>query len=242
MIKNKELYLQEVSKIQELKLAIVGQDPYPSGSNGIAFCKNTFEEFFHPSCCGKEVLYSLGFDRAFIQSHFNNPIDLFFHLLEEGICFLNISSVLLKDSSEQSLNEDKNYNEQFLSKSKKIVILGLGVATKLFNENYYGYPCVDYLIHPSGLAKKNYTKKWEEVWTKQYLKITYLTIFNSKNKDMQLEDYFDLTVKNEDLFSAGSVDEGYKHGVEIIEGEYFATLYHIQNGISKGKLPERCFT
>ncbi len=237
MIKNKELYLQEVSKIQKLKLAIVGQDPYPSGSNGIAFCKNTFEEFFHPSCCGKEVLYSLGFDRTFIQSHFNNPIDLFFYLLEEGICFLNISSVLLKDNTEQSLNEDKNYNEQFLSKSKKIVILGLGQATKLFNENYNGYHCVDYLIHPSGLAKKKYNKKWEEVWTKQYLKITYLTIFNSKNKDMQLEDYFDLTVKNEDLFSAGEVEKG-KHGVEIIDGDYYASLYHIQNGISKGKLKE----
>lgn len=54
----------------------------------------------------------------------------------------------------------------------------------------------------------------------------------------ELKEYFDLSVKNEDLYSAGGVEKGYTHGIEIIDGEFYATLYHIQKSISKGKLKE----
>lgn len=53
---------------------------------------------------------------------------------------------------------------------------------------------------------------------------------------MELEKYFNLYIKNEELFEkTGEIIEG-KHGVTIINGEYYASLYHLQNGIAKGEL------
>lgn len=52
-----------------------------------------------------------------------------------------------------------------------------------------------------------------------------------------LEDFFDLSISNNELFAAGEVAEG-NHGVEIVNGEYYASLYHIQNHIAKGELKE----
>ena len=43
---------------------------------------------------------------------------------------------------------------------------------------------------------------------------------------MELEKYFDLTIENKELYSAGEVLAG-KHGIEIIGGEYYASLYHL---------------
>ncbi|PKR79556.1 hypothetical protein CW751_14495 [Brumimicrobium salinarum] len=53
----------------------------------------------------------------------------------------------------------------------------------------------------------------------------------------KINEYFDLSIPNEKLYSAGEVEEG-QHGVEIINGDYYASLYHIKNFISKGELKD----
>jgi AAA15 family ATPase/GTPase len=53
---------------------------------------------------------------------------------------------------------------------------------------------------------------------------------------MNLEDYFDFTIANDQLYAFGEVEEGYTHGIEVFEGEYYATLFHIQKSIAKGEL------
>ena len=130
--KNRIEYLEAAEKVERFKLVVVGQDPYPKGANGIAFCKNTFDEFFDSYCCGKEVLYSLGYSKEAVVSKNENPLELFYGLLAQGIAFVNVSSVLLDDATDLKLSADKVYNENFLSKTDQIVVLGKSKTTKLF--------------------------------------------------------------------------------------------------------------
>lgn len=172
--KNKIEYLEAANKIGRFNLVIVGQDPYLTSENGIAFCKNSFDDFFDEYCCGKEVLFSLGYAKDWIVSNYNNPIELFIDLLAKGIAFINVSSVLVKFATEESLKEDANYNENFLSKADKIIILGKSKATTLFKQHYPNYKVTTSLIHPSGKAKKYNEVEWTNVWRKQFLKNNYL--------------------------------------------------------------------
>lgn len=56
-----------------------------------------------------------------------------------------------------------------------------------------------------------------------------------KFKRQSLAKYFDLNIENDKIYSSGPVENGV-HGVEIINGEYYASLYHIKNFIAKGEL------
>jgi hypothetical protein len=167
-------YLKEALKFDQFVLVIVGQDPYPKGANGIAFCKTTFDEFFDSYCCGKEVLYSLGYTEQFIKKNYASPIALFYDLLHKGIAFINVSSVLLKDKTIKTSKEDKTYNLQFLTKGNKIVVLGKSTATTLFREIYPEFPIKASLIHPSGKAKETYSIEWKEVWRSPFIRNNYL--------------------------------------------------------------------
>tara|TARA_B100000674_G_C37966238_1_gene974712 strand:- start:3028 stop:3897 length:870 start_codon:yes stop_codon:yes gene_type:complete len=228
-------YLQQSKMVDSFQLVIVGQDPYPNGANGIAFCKNTFDEFFNAYCCGKDVLFSLGYTKTKIKDNFEDPIQLFNHLLSEGIAFINVSSVLLADKTPVTIAEDKKYNLNFLEKAQKVVVLGKSKATSLFNEIYPEYSIDASLIHPSGLAKKSAAKEWGNVWSESYLGKTFLTNFNSKTEDMDLEKYFDLDLPSFQLYSKGDVEKGV-HGIELVNGEYFASHFHLKTKIAKGEL------
>jgi hypothetical protein len=67
------------------------------------------------------------------------------------------------------------------------------------------------------------------------LKLAFKTV--SKYSDQVLSKYFDLSAHNSELNSAGEVEIG-KHGIEKIGHQFFASLYHIQQRISKGDLRE----
>lgn len=233
--KNREEYLERVNKIDRLKLVIVGQDPYPQGANGIAFCKNTFEEFFDLYCCGKEVLFSLGYTEEYIVSKYKNPLALFCDLLSKGIAFINVSSLLLDDATELTLKADILYNENFLSKTDKIVVLGKSNATRLFKQYYSEYHIFVSLIHPSGLAKKHSQEEWENRWDTAYLKTTFSITFNAKRTTMELDDYFNLDLPSFKLYSKGNAIEGV-HGIELVNGEYFASHFHLKTEIAKEEL------
>lgn len=51
----------------------------------------------------------------------------------------------------------------------------------------------------------------------------------------ELSEYFNLNTKNSDLYAAGEVEKGV-HGIEFIEGDFYASLFHIQQSIAKGEL------
>ena len=165
-------YLEKLQSIDKLKLVIVGQDPYPVGANGIAFCKNTFSELEDFRCCGKDVLFSLGVDLDQSRQAFATPIDLFMYLLDEGIAFINVNHELFTANS--NVEKYKSYNNEFLSKADKIVVLGLSTAKTAFLEHYSNYSKVSYLIHPSGRNRNSMPDQWNRIWATTYLKTNYL--------------------------------------------------------------------
>lgn len=165
-------YLEKLQSIDKLKLVIVGQDPYPVGANGIAFCKNTFAELVDFRCCGKDVLFSLGVDLDQAIKDFSTPIDLFMYLLDEGIAFINVNHELFTANS--NVEKYKSYNNEFLSKADKIVVLGLSTAKTAFLEHYSNYSKASYLIHPSGRNRNSMPDQWNRIWATTYLKTNYL--------------------------------------------------------------------
>lgn len=169
----KNEYLEKLQSVERLKLVIVGQDPYPFGANGIAFCKDTFSELEHPKCCGKDVLFSLGVDLVEYKKRYSNPVELFMGLLDQGIAFVNVNHELFTENS--NVEQFKEYNNQFLSKADKIVVLGLSAAKTAFNQYYSEYANVSFLIHPSGRNQFSMPVQWNAIWASNYLKTNFLT-------------------------------------------------------------------
>jgi hypothetical protein len=168
----KQLYLEKLKKTDFLTVIIVGQDPYKEGSNGIAFCKNSFTELEQFNCCGKELLFSLGIDLKQAKKDFLTPIELFMDLLKNGIAFINVNHGLFSENSNPI--EFKDYNNQFLLKAKTIIVLGLTTTKSVFDKNYPSYSNVYYLIHPSGYNRENSFDKWSTIWATTYLKTNFI--------------------------------------------------------------------
>ena len=86
-----------INQAKDLKLLIVGQDPYPKGATGIAFCKTDKTDLFSNSCSGRFVLNSLGFNEK-NTSNFKNGEAIFLYLLEKGVAFINVSNLILRSN------------------------------------------------------------------------------------------------------------------------------------------------
>lgn len=169
MLTLKEEYLEALKKIETINVCIVGQDPYAKGSNGIAFCKNEFSDFFDESCSGKDVLFSLGFDEGWIRSNYDDPIDLFRKLLHDGIAFINVSHTPFSKAKKVDFIEDQEYNNAFLEKSKNIILLGTSYTRPHFKEYYDGFEETETVCHPSFKAKSYDQEKWAKIYESSYL-------------------------------------------------------------------------
>lgn len=168
-------YYKVASELDEIYLLLVGQDPYPTGANGVAFCKNEFPDFFNEYCCGKDILYSLGISEEFVRSKFLSPNECFMYLLKSHkICFINARNELTENPSDHELNVQlqsaKIFNMPFIRKAKNIVLLGKG-KTKTYFESYKsGYSYREVLIHPTSRNKKDASlSEWTEIWGDNYL-------------------------------------------------------------------------
>ena len=168
-------YYQEAKSLETIKMLIIGQDPYPSKANGVAFCKDWRYELYQPDCCGGTVLNSLGFDETYAKENHKNPREMFRYLLtHKGICFTNINqkqfNKLTTEEIEESVQATRDFNTPFVEKAECIVLLGKSKTREYF-EKYYPSFKPDYvLIHPSGLARAIDETEWDETWTTTRLK------------------------------------------------------------------------
>lgn len=82
-------YFDSLIMADNIRILIVGRDPYPNGSMGIPFCKNEINDLRKHNCSGKYLLKGLGVD---IDSETRNPNDIFFDLLKtKKVGFVNAS-------------------------------------------------------------------------------------------------------------------------------------------------------
>jgi len=167
-------YLENAEKnAKNIKLVIIGQDPFPTDANGIPFCKNDLKNIKNTS--GGYILKRLGipsFDA-------NDGISTFYELLEKGVLFLNLSNQLLKSEDGKWLSRDRidalliesfNTNKIILSKlNASVLILRLGSQKKLsgfYKANYYKAYKDKYnmltKIHPSPFNRNR--DAWKKFW------------------------------------------------------------------------------
>lgn len=176
---NKEMtfdiqYQKLINDKKEIDFLFVGQDPYPKGANGVAFCKNSHYEFFQENCCGNCVTTSIGLTEENIRAEYKNPKVLFLDLLlTKGIGFINISNKLFSELKENEFEkvilDTKTSNFTALKKAKRIILLGRG-KTRSYFEKYYSEFRSDYiLLHPSKNAKKDNEDEWNDIWTTNYI-------------------------------------------------------------------------
>ena len=169
------LYQKIAREIDKIKLLIMGQDPYPSGAIGVAFCKRSHDELYHENCSGGLVLTSLGYPEMTAKEKFKDPMEMFIHLLgNKGICFLNLNNRYFEspDQSnfdnyllEKSIQETRNINIEFVKKSEKIILLGRGKVKQFFQSYYNEFKPYKILIHPSKKAKTSNEVEWLSTWT-----------------------------------------------------------------------------
>ena len=194
-----EIYFKKIQELSKIKILIIGKDPYPKGANGVAFCKNSWDELFEGKetlendgeqrCCGQDVLYSLGFEEEKARAKFKSPIDLWLYMLEKGVVMINIAhSILKKDefiygqatevyaetlfkANEEMILQSKELNDPIIEKSDELFILG-ELATKcIFNHFYEEFKDKprEVLIHPSIRGKKGNKEKYHE-WSETWRK------------------------------------------------------------------------
>jgi uracil DNA glycosylase len=178
-----DFYYDTALKMDTIKLLIVGQDPYPFGANGVAFCKDNYYSLFmeEPEAAGATVLKSMGIDleRAREISR-KNPKNLFYELLSKtGICFINVyhkvHDQIAIENRESEAEEASNFNMPIVLKSKKIILLGKGITKDTF-EKFYKNAAYDHVfIHPSAKAKASNPSEWSEVWEQKTLEKLIIT-------------------------------------------------------------------
>lgn len=165
-----DLYYSTAKALSRINILIVGQDPYPTNANGVAFCKNSYYEQFLEDCSGGRVLLALGITKEIARGMARkNPKNLFFRLLNDcGICFTNMIDVPMDQLSveqvEAEIRKAQSRNFPLLQTSKLVVVLGKGTAKRLFAEYYPDYEPDLTLIHPSLRARSGSEAEWDSTW------------------------------------------------------------------------------
>lgn len=170
-------YLAHITAQDNIKLVIMGKDPFPEGATGIPFCKSSWEEQLNPTSSGFVVFRSLGLTEPKGKlERFTTPSGCFFDLAMKGIVFLNLSYCFIggpirKQRHRKELIEGFKINEKFLKRAGNIVICG--EANKNRWNGFDGE--VNEVVHPdirNGISQyRSIGESWLETWS-----------FNSLNK------------------------------------------------------------
>jgi len=153
-----------------LKLLLIGQDPYPTGANGIAFCKNTFEELHASNCCGYDVLKSIGLNSNEYVQKYQNPIDLFSSLLKfNKIGFINISESIKDEMSEEEIKDRVERISKLIQNAEHSICCGYWVYNTIINQNPSLKNKIIKVIHPSHYNKRKRFEIWSNNWENEKL-------------------------------------------------------------------------
>jgi hypothetical protein len=163
-------YYASARALESIELLIIGQDPYPKGGNGVAFCKTSMYGLYEKDCCGGVVLESLGYSRKRAFDSYENSRAMFLDLLKfKGICFTNINPRKLSLQEITNFpNDTISFNEELIKKAKKIVLLGKGQTKDYFERLFKGYNPTKVLIHPS--LRNESLDEWSETWESDTLR------------------------------------------------------------------------
>jgi uracil DNA glycosylase len=170
-----DIYYSKAKSMDSIKILIVGQDPYPTNANGVAFCKNSYYELYQEDCSGGIVLRSMGIDKERARKiSKKNPKNLFYELLSSaGICFINVFNKSYDELSVEEIRksalETHNFNMPLINKAKKIVLLGKGRTKSTFEEYYPDAKYDIVFIHPSPKAKIGNESEWNDTWETEKL-------------------------------------------------------------------------
>lgn len=167
-----DYYYKKASELRSIKVLIVGQDPYPSGANGVAFCKDNYYALYveEPETAGATVLKSMGIDMEKARKiGRKNPKVLFYELLtKSGICFINVYNKLYDQLNVEDrktiAEETARFNLPIVKKAESIILLGKSVTKTTFEDFYQGINYSHVLIHPSLRAKESNPSEWTETW------------------------------------------------------------------------------
>ena len=118
-IANERIYRTQVQSMDEIKLLVVGNAPYESGFNGIAFCKDSWKELLDTQCSARYLLCSLGVNLRIAQSKYKSPTELFIAMAKKGLIFINQRDDLLEECLKKTLNCAFSCGSNILNAVKK---------------------------------------------------------------------------------------------------------------------------
>ncbi|MCH7333858.1 hypothetical protein [Acinetobacter modestus] len=167
-------YLDALVEIYEngnIKLLIIGLDPFPNDPIGIHFCKNSWAKMKNGS--GYIVFNSILDLETHIELN-DSPKDLVINLAREGVILLNSSYRLLKnlkgEAKENAKKEGFEFNKLFIDKviDQHVICLGKGYTfTKKYLKNNSKLIKV---YHPATYHFKRGNPLWKDYWNKGCLK------------------------------------------------------------------------
>lgn len=132
-----------------IKVAIVGNTPFPTEPEGIPFCRETWDKQANGNCSGKTVLETMfNIDVQALRRKFETPVHFFFWLVSQGVVFLN------------RFQEDVLTRDVVRDFPEKTILCG-NSAHELLNGEMMK------VLHPSHQAKSQNIAEWDGTWANQ---------------------------------------------------------------------------
>ena len=115
-------YFDSLIMADNIRILIIGRDPYPNGSMGIPFCKDDIDDLRKHNCSGKYLLKGLGVD---IDNETRSPNDIFFDLLKtKSVGFVNASYFCIgtEKPKRYQVKFSNLINQQIYKKSEFVIL------------------------------------------------------------------------------------------------------------------------
>lgn len=165
-------YAEIVGTITNIKLVIVGKDPFPTAPIGIPFCKTSWEEQLKDNNSGLYVLRSIGVNLEYEKTNCIAPSNLFHKLARQGVVFLNCSYHFL--DTDGLPKKDHIYvdmaltvNEPIIRKADNVLLCG---EAKILEDKIKGVNCFHRSVHPDIRNRNSRQPEWLEWWADKAIK------------------------------------------------------------------------
>lgn len=161
-------YINRVMSLDRIRLAIVGQDPYPNGATSIPFVKTEWGQLSVVSAGHNVFRSALGADQ---MRQCKDPRAAAFMLLDEGIVLLNASYFYLEERSKKCiilpfLRKSLDINLPVLQRSEYTLLCGDKTAEFMQRVIEFDQGSFEAIPHPckqSRNARRN-KEEWDGWW------------------------------------------------------------------------------